>query len=68
MKALSYLSHYYEKQKNILPRNILGKKYLALHFYRKKIPVLFRWAEKNFLHSLNLPTPPPQKKVNWSDP
>jgi hypothetical protein len=52
-------------KKNILPRNILGKKYLALHFYRKKISVLFPWAEKKFLHRLNLPTP---SKIKWSAP
>jgi hypothetical protein len=58
-------------KKKILPRNILGKKYLALHFYRKKISVLFPWAEKQLLHSLNLPTPPPPpppSKIKWSAP
>jgi hypothetical protein len=33
-------------KKNILPPNILGKQYRALHFYRKKIYVLFPWVEK----------------------
>jgi hypothetical protein len=55
-------------KKKILQRNILGKKYLALHFYRKKVSVLFpALGGKKLLHSLNLQTPPPSK-IKWSAP
>jgi hypothetical protein len=36
MKTLSYKPLLLEAKKNVLPSNILGKKHLALHFYRKK--------------------------------
>ena len=39
---LLVVSRYYERQKKYpAAKLILGKKYLALHFYRKKISVLF---------------------------
>jgi hypothetical protein len=59
MKALSYCQPLLLEGKKYPAAKYIGKKYLALHFYRKKISVLFPWAEKKLLHSLNLPTPPP---------
>jgi hypothetical protein len=66
MKALSYRKPLlWEAKKNILPPNILGRKYLALHFYRKKISILFPRAEKNYC-TVWIFQPP--SKIKWSAP
>jgi hypothetical protein len=55
------------QKKNILPRNILGKKYLALHFYRKKI-CLVPLGGKKIIAQSESSNPPPPSKIKWSAP
>jgi hypothetical protein len=43
----------------------IGKKNLALHFYRKKRSVFFPWAENLSTISSN---PPPKKKISNGPP
>jgi hypothetical protein len=44
----------------------MGKKYRALHFYRKKIHVLFPWVEKILAQSES--SNPNPLKIKWSAP
>jgi hypothetical protein len=68
MKALSYCQPLLLEGKKYPAAKYIGKKYLALHFYRKKISVLFPWAEKKLLPSRILPTPPPAPQKSNGPP
>jgi hypothetical protein len=67
MKALVTVSSYYEGQKKYPAAKYIGEKISCAALLQEKISVLFPWAEKKLLHSLNLPTPPPSK-IKWSAP
>jgi hypothetical protein len=69
MKALSYCKPLLSEAEKISCREIYWEKnILRCTFTRKKISVLFPWAEKKIIAQSEFSNSPPPSKVKWSAP